>query len=279
MRELLYEDMTPAQAADALDAFIIERAPALEQLCSTMAAHGLDPHALLKATPESVGPVWEWITSQAGRLGVDPRSLAEDPTRPSWPSWARNARLVDPHPPAQTLALIDGFTSHLAQVITTAVPAAHWSVGEHRLETYPMLNYPVLTAAGHQIFLPAIPLYSAYQSAHGRDPMSGTEMLAHTRRTIAALRGEGPTTEAVEEPLVSVVADVDCFDVGLRTDLATQHQGLVERLITELTDRDGVDAVYRYGPEALVVNAPDWDETRLKLWLTLWLQRNSHTDG
>ena len=83
MREPLYEEMTPAQAADALDAFIIERVPAREQLCSTMAEHGLDPNALPEATPEAVGPVWEWITSQAGRLGVDPRSLAEDPTRPS----------------------------------------------------------------------------------------------------------------------------------------------------------------------------------------------------
>ena len=181
---------------------------------------------------------------------------------------------MDPHPPTQTLALIDGFTSHLAQVITTAVPAAHWRVGEHRLESYPMLNYPVLTAAGRQIFLPALPLYSAYQSAHGRDPMSATEMLNHTRRTIAALRGEGPAAEATEEPLVNVVADVDCFDVGLRTDLTTQRQGLVERLITELSDRDGVDAVYRYGPEALVVNASDWDETRLKLWLTRHLAKD-----
>ncbi|MFI7493343.1 hypothetical protein ACH9D2_01270 [Kocuria sp. M4R2S49] len=97
MGELLYGDMTPAQAADSLDAFIAERAPALEQLRSTMAAHGLDPDALLKATSESVGPVRKWITSQAGQLSVDHRPLAEDPTRPSWPSWARNARLVDPH--------------------------------------------------------------------------------------------------------------------------------------------------------------------------------------
>ncbi|MFI7744597.1 hypothetical protein [Kocuria rhizosphaericola] len=158
----------------------------------------------------------------------------------------------------------------------------HWLVGEHLIGNHPMLNYPVLAADHHQIFLPAIPLYSAYQSAHGRDPMSGTEMLEHTRRTITALRGEGPVAEAAEEPLVTVVAEVNCFDVGLRTDLTAQHRELMERLITELTDRDGVEAVYRYGLEALVVNAPDWDETRLKLWLTLWLtlwlQRHLHAD-
>ena len=126
--------------------------------------------------------------------------------------------LVDPHPPTQTLALVDGFTTYLTELITIAVPEALWRIGEHRLEHYPMLNYPVLAAA-HQLFLPAMPLYSVYQSAHGRDPMSGTEMLAHIRRTIAALRGEGPVAEAAEEPLVSVVAEVDCVDVGLRADL------------------------------------------------------------
>ena len=41
----------------------------------------------------------------------------------------------------------------------------------------------------------------------------------------------------------------------------------MERLITELTDRDGVDSVHHYRPEALVVDAPDWNETRLKMWL------------
>jgi hypothetical protein len=135
----------------------------------------------------------------------------------------------------------------------------------------------VLTAAGQQVFLPGIPLYSAYQSAHGRDPMSGTEMLAHIRRTITALRGEGPGADTAEEPLVTVVADVDCFDVGLRPDLTAQHPQTVEWMITELTDRDGVESVHRYGPDALVVDTPDWDEIRLKLWCTLWLQRHLHT--
>jgi hypothetical protein len=277
MTELLYEDMIPAQAADALDEFLAERPAALERLRSTLASHGLRPDGLLEGTPESVAPAWEWISAQAAELGVDPRSLTEDPTRPTWPSWARHGMLVDPHPPAQTLALADGFTSYLAQVITTAVPKAQWLVGEHRIGNYPMLNYPVLATDHHQVFLPAMPLYSAYQSAHGRDPMSGTEMLTHTRRTVTALRGEGPVAEAAEEPLVTVVADVDCFDVGLRPDLATEHSELVEWMVAELTDRDGVASVYRYGPDALVVNAPDWDETRLKLWCTLWLQRHLHT--
>lgn len=279
MEELLYEAMTGAQALDALDTFIAERGPALEQLRSTMAAHGLDSDVLLDGTVESVGPLWEWITTRTDELGVDLRPLSDDPTRLSWPSWARHVLLVDPHPPARTLALVDGFTSYLVQVITTEVPGTQWLVGEHIIADYPMHNYPVLASDHHQIFLPGIPFYSAYQSAYGQDPMSGAEMLAHTRRTIAALRGEGPVAEIAEEPLVTVVAEVDCFDVGLRTDLTENHPELVERMIAELTEQDGVVSVHRYGPAALVVDAPEWEEIWLKLWLTLWLQRHLHADS
>jgi hypothetical protein len=277
MTEPLYEDMTPAQAADALDEFLAERGPALQHLCSTMAGHGLHLDTLLDGSVNSVGPVWQWITTRADEHGTDPRSLTEDPTRPSWPSWARHVRLAAPHPPAQTLALVDGFTSYLAQVISTAAPGVHWIVGQHRYGCYPMLNYPVLAGADHQVFLPGIPLYSAYLSAHGRDPMSGTEMRAYARRTITALRGEGPAAEATDEPLVTVVAEVDCFDVGLRADLAEDHVTLMQRMVAELTDRDGITSVHSYGPDALVIDAPDWDETRLKLWLTLWLHRHLYT--
>lgn len=98
-------------------------------------------------------------------------------------------------------------------------------------------------------------------------------MRAHVERTISALRGEGPEAAATEEPLVTVVAEVDCFDVGLRADLAEQHPALVEWLIAELADRDGVVSVQRYGTSALVVDVPSWDELRLRMWLTLWLQR------
>ena len=274
MGQLLYEDMLPRQAADALAEFVAERPAALERFRATLAGHGVDPEALLDGTLDSVVPVWEWICTRAAESGVDHRSLDDDPTRPTWPCWARHGMLTDPHPPAGTLFLVDGFTSYLEQVITAAVPEAHWVVGSHLIGTYPILNYPVMAADGHQVFLPALPLYSAYQSAHGRDAMSGSEMLAHVRRTITALRGEGPVADAAEEPLVTVVAEVDCFDVGMRADIAEHKPALVGRLIAELTDRNGVSSVYRYGNAALVVDAPDWDETRLKLWLTLWLQRN-----
>jgi hypothetical protein len=269
-----YELMTARQAADALDLYLDERAPALQRLRTTLAGHDRDPDKMLNGSVYSVSPLWSWITARVAQLGLDPRCLTDDPSRASWPSWARHGRLVDPHPPAETIALVDGFTSYLGQVLRTTAPHAIWQVGEHIMADHPLLNYPVLASDHHQIFLPALPLYSVYQSAHGRDPMSGTEMLTHTRRTIDALHGEGPEAAALEEPLVTVVAEIDCFDVGLREDIPAAHPGLVEHLIAELCDRDGVASVHRYGPAALVVDVADWDELRLKLWCTLWLQRH-----
>ena len=102
-------------------------------------------------------------------------------------------------------------------------------------------------------------------------PLKGT--VARFLRAPSPARG-GPEAAALEEPLVTVVAEVDCFDVGLREDIPAAHPQVVEELIAELADRDGVASVHRYGPAALVVDVPDWDELRLKLWLTLWLQRH-----
>ncbi|MFI7496745.1 hypothetical protein ACH9D2_18745 [Kocuria sp. M4R2S49] len=272
MGNQLYEDMFPAQAKDALSEFVAERSPALERLRHALTGRNLDPHQMLTGSADSVAPLWEWISARVEELGVDPRSLEEDPSQDAWPSWARHGMLVDPHPRAQTLTLVDGFTSYLAALIMTAVPDARWRVGMHRIGSYPMLNYPVLGTDHHQIFLPALPLYSAYQTTLGRPPVEGPEMLAHMLHTISALRGEGPGAVLTEEPLATVVAEVECFDVGLRPDLAQDHPGLVEKLVAELTDRDGVVSVYRYGPDVLVVDAPEWDETRLKLWMTLWLE-------
>lgn len=268
-----YEMMDARQAADALDAYLAERDPALRRLRGALADGGLDPDETLDGSVYSVSPLWAWITARITELGVDPHALAEDPTRPEWPSWARHGRLVDPHPPLETIQLVDGFVSYLGQILRTAVPEAMWVVGDHQIADHPLHNRPVLAADHHQIFLPAFPLYGAYQAAHGRSPMSGTEMLAHTRRTITALRGEGPEAADLEEPMVMVVAEVGCFDVGLREDIAA-HPGLVDQLVAALADRDGVEAVHRYGPAALIVEFPDWDELQLKLWCNLWLERH-----
>ncbi|WP_255396318.1 hypothetical protein [Kocuria sp. CNJ-770] len=119
-----YEMMDARQAADALDAYLAERDPALRRLRGALADGGLDPDETLDGSVYSVSPLWAWITARITELGVDPHALADDPTRPGWPSWARHGRLVDPHPPAETIALVDGFASYLGRVIDAAAPDA-----------------------------------------------------------------------------------------------------------------------------------------------------------
>lgn len=48
MGTLLYEWMTARQAADALDAYLAERGPALERLRAALAEHGLEPDEMLE---------------------------------------------------------------------------------------------------------------------------------------------------------------------------------------------------------------------------------------
>lgn len=93
-------------------------------------------------------------------------------------------------------------------------------------------------------------------------------------RTTTGLRREGPEAATVEEPLVTVVAEADCFFVGLRGDLAEQHRAPVGVTDRRARDRDGVVSVLRYGASALVVDVPSWDELRVRMWLRLWLQRH-----
>ena len=131
----------------------------------------------------------------------------------------------------------------------------------------------MITTGHYHVFLLAFPFYGAYQSTHGLPPMSGTEFLAHARRTINALNGEVAESADLEEPMVTVVAEVGCFDVGLREDIVG-HPGLVEHMMRELADRAGAVSVHRYGPAALIVDFPDWDELQVKLWCNLWLERH-----
>ena len=51
----------------------------------------------------------------------------------------------------------------------------------------------------------------------------------------------------------------------------------VDRVVVHVSAGNGghgVASVHRYGPAALVVDVEGWDELRVKMWCTLWLQRH-----
>ncbi|WP_188538652.1 hypothetical protein [Kocuria dechangensis] len=271
---LHYRAMTQQQAATALEVFVSERAPALDHLRIELTAHGADPSAMLDGTPASLTALWQWITD---RLLED--SAAASPTPPLelrdlWPSWAQHTAAADPLPSPEALALVDGFISYLAEVITTGAPEATWKVGLQRVKAYHWHKHPVLTSetTDTQVFLPSLPRTGTYRLLAGLDPVPDHEMCLHAAAAIASLRGDHPWEPVVPPaPLVEVTTRPGCFELELHGDLAHEHPALVDLLVEELSAQDGVESVDRMHPGALIVAAPGWDADRLELWAITWL--------
>lgn len=272
-----YRAMTQQQAATALEVFVSERAPALDHLRIELTAHGVDPVALLDGTPASLTALWRWI---ADRLLEDADTTSPTPAaelRDLWPSWAQHTVAADPVPSPEAMALVDGFISYLAEVITTGAPEATWQVGLQQVKAYHWHKHPVLTAPATdvQVFLPALPRTATYRLLADLQPVPENEMCLHAAAVTAALRGESPWEHIdAPEPLVEVTAGPGGFEVELREDLAHEHPAVVDRLVHQLAAQDGVESVDRAHRDALVVAAPSWDAERLELWLMTWLMQH-----
>jgi hypothetical protein len=266
-----YRQMTRAQATAALGEFLTERPAALARLRAELTDHGIDPASMLDGTPESLTPLWQWITARRAELAANPATDTPVQPRESWPSWARHTVTGMRVPSATMLALLDGLVSYLTEIITTGAPHASWRLGSPEDSRHHLHHYPVLTGTGHQIFVPTLPMVGVVRLKRGEKSLRPTELTDYATAVIEALR-EVPHTAAPADPPVVVVAEPAFFDVGLRHDIATTHSALVDRMVTELTTQDGVAAVQRDAHDALVVNAPHWDADDLQRWLQAWFE-------
>ncbi|MEX5297001.1 hypothetical protein QYM41_17130 [Kocuria sp. CPCC 205268] len=266
-----YRRMTHAQAAAALGEFLTERPTALQGLRAELISHGIDPSAMLDATPGSLTPLWQWITDRRAELAADPAGDTPVEPRQMWPSWARHTVTGMRVPSATMFALLDGLVSYLTLVITTGAPNAAWRLGSPEDPSHHLHHYPVLTGSGHQIFVPTLPMVGVARLKRGEKSLRATELTEYAAAVIDALR-ENSHEAASPDPPVVVVAEPEFFDVGLRADIAATHSQLVDRVIAELAVQDGVTAVYRDAHDALVVNAPDWDAEDLQRWLQAWFE-------
>jgi hypothetical protein len=266
-----YRRMTHAQAAAALQEFLTERPAALQQLRAELTGHGIDPAAMLDGTPGSLTPLWQWITTRREELAADPTGDTPVEPRPMWPSWARHTVTGMRIPSSTMFILLDGLVSYLTQIITTGAPHAHWDLGSPDDPGHHLHHYPVLTAAGHQIFTPTLPMVGVVRLKRGEKSLRETELTDYATAVIKALGEESHRAVAADPPVV-VVAEPAFFDVGLRHDIATTHSQLVDRMLTELATQDGVDSVHRDTHDALVVNAPHWDAEDMQRWLQAWFE-------
>jgi hypothetical protein len=266
-----YRRMTPAQATAALTEFLSERPAALRHLRAELTGHGIDPAVMLDGTPDSLTPLWRWITDRRAELAANPATDTPVEPRPMWPSWARHT-VTGMRVPSKTMfILLDGLVSYLIQTITTGAPNAVWRLGSPDDARHHLHHYPVLTGAGHQIFVPTLPMVGVARLKRGEKSLRDTELAEYAVAVIDAL-WEDPHRAVPPDPPVVVVAESEFFDVGLRADIATTHSQLVDWMVAELAAQDGVTAVYRDAHDALMVNAPHWDAEDLQRWLHAWFE-------
>lgn len=265
-----YRRMSPAQSETALEEFLAERVPALRRLRAELTAQGIDPEVMLDGTPASLIPLWAWITDRRAELAADPSVPSAVEPREKWPSWARHT-VTSMHVPSATMfVLLDGLVSYLAQVLLVGAPTAAWALGSPEDPDHHLHQHPVLAGDGHQIFVPTLPMAGMLRLKRGETSLRESELAEYAVAMIGVLHEEHPPL-AVDPPVV-VVAAPQVFDVGVRADIAVRHPGVMSRMVTELTDQDGVTAVDRPAADALEVHAPEWDSDDLQRWLTAWLK-------
>jgi hypothetical protein len=219
--------------------------------------------------------VWSWITEHQAQLAAHPDEGSAVEPRERWPSWARHTVTSLKIPSATMFTLLDGLVSYLALVLITGAPTARWALGSPEDAGHHLYHHPVLTGAGHQVFVPTLPMGGMLRLKRGQPSLGATELTDYAVAVIKDLREDLGSVPAVDPPLdppVVVVAAPEVFDVGVRADIVTEHPRLMGRMAAELTTQDGVTTVDRVGPDALEVHAPDLEADDLHRWLSAWLR-------
>lgn len=269
-----YRLMTEQQASAALEEFLAERPAALQRLRAELATHGLNPDTILDASPASLTPLWNWITSRRTELAANPAAGSPVLPRAQWPSWARHAVTGVRAPSATMDILVDGLVSYLATVIITGAPNARWGLGSPEDPRHHLHHHPVLIARGHQVYVPTLPLGAVLRLKAGERSLHATELEQYADGVIADLRTGPPVPLTPQDSPVVVVSEPRFFDVGVHPVIAKRSSHLVDRMADELAGLDGVASVHRSAPDALQVHAPAWDPDVLEQWLLTWMKAN-----
>lgn len=271
-----YLNLSKAKAAAALQEYLDERGPALARLRERLVADGQDPAAFLDGTPESLVSLWGWLLSRLTSVddpgATDPASVP----RERWPSWERYTAEKERTLSLESLTLLDGLVSYLAEVVQDRVPSARWEVARHSYERYAYNNHPVLVSGKGEDhnFLPGLPVVSARAALRSALESPDDAMAAYARRLIDRLNDvEGGTAETAEpEPPFEIEEVRDepggyDFEIGLSDEIAHVYSLKVDLLVRKLSRADGILEVVREDREVILVRAPSWSTESLETWL------------
>ena len=274
-----YRELTKPEAAAAFEEFLKERRPALALLRERLAEDGQDPQALLDGSLESLVPLWRWLLSRLTRRdapgATDPASVAPE----MWPSWERFTTAEERTLSMESLTLLDGLVSYLAEVVLGHAPKARWEVARGPQKRYHLNNHPVLVSGTGEThnFLPGLPVVDARASLNRVRESSDDRIEAYARALIEQLNQESVLTDGTTEPEpILEVEDIRGepggydFEIGLSDELCHERSGDVERLVHELRGAEGVKQVLREDRDVVLVRAPSWSTEMLEGW---FLQR------
>jgi hypothetical protein len=271
-----YLNLSTDQAAAALQEYLDERGPALERLRERLAADDQDPAVFLDGTPGSLPPLWRWMLSRFTSVddpgATDPASVP----RESWPSWKRYTYEDERTLSMESLTLLDGLVSYLAEVVQERAPLARWDIARHPIKRYAYNNHPVLVSGkgDEHNFLPGLPVVSARAALRSALESPDDAMKDYALSLIERLNG--PENNAVElmeaEPPFEVeeVRDepggID-FEIGLSDEIAHVYSLKVDWLVRRLSSKAGILEAYREDRELILVRAPSWSAGELESWL------------
>jgi hypothetical protein len=176
----------------------------------------------------------------------------------------------------ESLTLLDGLVSYLADVVQERAPLARWEFARHRNKGYLLNKHPVLVSGKGEThnFLPSLPLIDARGVLRGaREPRDDT-MADHARRLIDQLNGPDEDTGWLTEPEppfeIEEIRDEPGgydFEIGLSDEIAHVYSFKVDLLVGKLSRQDGVIEVFREDREVILVRAPSWSTSELESWL------------
>jgi hypothetical protein len=271
-----YLNLSKAQAAAALQEYLDERDPALERLRERLVADGQDPAVFLDGTPGSLTPLWRWMLSRFTGLdapgATDPASVP----RQAWPSWERYTYEEERTLSMESLTLLDGLVSYLADVVRERAPLARWEVARHPIKRYAYNNHPVLVSGkgDEHNFLPGLATVDACASLHGTRESPDDTMEDYALQLIERLNGPKKSTVALmeTEPPFEIEEVHDepggyDFEIGLSDEIAHVYSLKVDWLVRRLSREGGILEVIREDRELILVRAPSWSAGELESWL------------